>query len=160
MWGDWASHMNLQRGRGMFFEYLVFEYLEGPKSFRQTFSDSQPFSSRGTHKLPHFSDYETHRTIRSTQVLEKENRKKNFEAKNVVLLLPPVTRLHCCPRPLASQVSYIWTTRHTRFSSQIWGVVHLIVQKIRYLYIRGSGQGVHTLRPLLCWPLSLFNLAI
>ena len=51
MWGDWASHMNLQRGRGMFFEYLVFEYLEGPKSFRQTFSDSQPFSSRGTHKL-------------------------------------------------------------------------------------------------------------
>ena len=26
--------------------------------------------------MPHFSDYKTHRTIRHTQVLEEENRKK------------------------------------------------------------------------------------
>ena len=67
--------------------------------------------------LPYFSDYMTHRSIRHTYVLEEKNRKKTFEAKNVVLLLFPVTALHCCrpsppPPTPASQESYIQTTRH------------------------------------------------
>ena len=39
----------------------------------------------------------THWIIKHTEVLEEENKKKKFEAKNVVLLLPPVTPLHCPP---------------------------------------------------------------
>ena len=37
--------------------------------------------------IQYFSDYKTHWTIRHTQVVEEENRKKNFEAKNVVKYL-------------------------------------------------------------------------
>ena len=45
-----------------------------------------------------------HRTIKcALEVLEEENRKKNFEAKNVVLLLPPVTLFHHCPTPTTSK---------------------------------------------------------
>ena len=49
--------------------------------------------------IPHFLDYKTHWTIRCTQVLEEENRKKT-----PIPLLPP---------PPASQVSYIRTIRCT-----------------------------------------------
>ena len=47
-----------------------------------------------SNKIPYLSDYMMHRPLRHTQVLEEENRKKKFQAKNVVLLLPPVTLLH------------------------------------------------------------------